>query len=493
MEISVPKEVRDVGVALARAGFEAYIVGGCVRDLLMGREPDDWDITTNAKPEDIQKLFTESFYENAFGTVTVVTESKKPALTYIEVTPYRAEAAYRDRRHPDNVTFAPSLEIDLQRRDFTVNAMALKLETRNMKHEARFRVVDLFGGEKDIARKIVRAVGDPEKRFEEDALRLMRAVRIAAVLGFSIEPPTEAAIKKHAGLLAFVSKERVRDELIKLLGAREPDRGLDMLRELGLLPHILPELLEGWGITQNKHHIYTVWEHNLRALRYAADQQWSLEVRMAALLHDVAKPRTKRGEGVDATFYGHDVVGAEMAAEVLDRLRFPKQFTEKVAKLVRHHLFYYNVGEVSESSVRRLIRNVGVEDMEELIEVRMCDRMGSGVPKAEPYKLRHFRFLVEKLMRDPVSVKMLRIKGEDVMRIAGIPPGPKVGFLLNIALEDVLDDPLKNRKEYLEKRIAELAAMSDKELNALAEEAKRKAAALEESEVGEIKKKHWVK
>jgi len=238
--------------------------------------------------------------------------------------------------------------------------------------------------------------------------------------------------------------------------------------------------------------VYTVWEHNLKAVKYAAEKKWPLDVRMAALFHDVAKPRCKRGEGPDSTFYGHDVVGAKMAKELLSRLKYPNQFVEKVAKLVRFHLFYYNVGEVSESSVRRLIKAVGLEDMEALIEVRICDRIGSGVPKAEPYKLRHFRFLVEKLSRDPISVKMLRITGDDVMRIAGMPPGPKIGFLLNILLEEVIDDPTRNRKKILEERVKELGAMIDEELQKLAADAKQKAIALEEQEVGVIKQKHWV-
>jgi tRNA nucleotidyltransferase (CCA-adding enzyme) len=262
---------------------------------------------------------------------------------------------------------------------------------------------------------------------------------------------------------------------------------------LRLLPYILKELEEGWNVGQNKHHVFTVWEHNVNALKHAAEKQWPLEVRLAALLHDIAKPRTKRGEGSNSTFYGHDIVGATMSKEMLHRLKYPRAVVEKVSKLVQYHLFYYNVDEVTESSVRRLIAKVGQEDMEDLIRVRICDRIGSGVPKAEPYKLRHFRFLVEKLSRDPVSVKMLKIKGEDVMRIAGIAPGPQVGFFLHILLEDVLDDPLLNRKTLLEKRMKELAAMNSEELQQLAEDAKKKTIALEQQEVGEIKKKHWVK
>lgn len=489
MKFTLPKEIQEIGSALESAGFEAYIVGGCVRDLLLKRTPTDWDIATNAHPEEIQKLFPNSFYENKFGTVSVTTESKHPALKVIEVTPFRADIGYSDRRHPDEIRFAKTLSDDLRRRDFTVNALALRIGSLRTEED---HITDLFQGIDDLKRYIIRAVGDPEKRFEEDALRLMRAVRLATVLGFEIEHATERAIKEHKGLLAFVATERIRDEFSKLLLADVPERGLEFMRRLGLLSLILPELEEGVGIGQNKHHIYTVWEHNLRALRQAADKNWSLEVRMAALLHDVGKPRAKEGDGPDSTFYNHEIIGAKMTWKILNRLKFSKEFSEKVTKLVRYHLFYYNVGEVSESSVRRLIRQVGREDMEDLIRVRICDRIGSGVPKAEPYKLRHFRFLVEKLSRDPISVGMLRVNGTDVMELAGIAPGPEVGFLLNILLEEVLDDPTLNRKEYLESRLRELSKMSDEELGALADQAKEKKMALEEAEIGEIKKKHWV-
>jgi len=484
-EIKIPKEIHEIGGVLQNAGFEAYAVGGCVRDLLIERAPADWDITTNASPEDIQRLFQNSFYENKFGTVTVVTESKKDSLKHVEITPYRADVSYSDKRHPDEVSFVRNIEEDLKRRDFTVNAIAIHLK--------ELQVVDLFGGQEDSKEKLIRAVGNADERFKEDALRLLRAARLATQLDFDIEPITASAIAKNAGLLRFVAVERVRDELSKLLASDMPDRGFEILRQLQLLPFVLKELAEGVGVGQNKHHIYSVWEHNLRAVQYAAEKKWSLEVRMAALLHDVAKPRCKKGDGPDSTFYGHDVVGARMAMEILGRLKYPKQFIEKVAKLVRYHLFYYNVDEVTESSVRRLIARVGLEDMEDLIQVRICDRIGSGVPKAEPYKLRHFRFLVEKLSRDPVSVKMLRVKGDDVMRITGIQPGPNVGFLLNILLEETIDDPSLNQKPKLEKRLQELGKMTDEELQKLASDAKKKTIALEEQEVGDIKKKHWVK
>ena len=385
--------------------------------------------------------------------------------------------------------FADKLEDDLKRRDFTTNALALQLG----RETSKLGVVDLFDGEKDLKNKIIRAVGNPKERFEEDALRIMRAVRFAAELGFSIEDKTRDALEAKKGLLEFVSKERVRDELIKIFETRRPSLGFELMRELGILKYVMPEVEEGWMVGQNKHHIYTVWEHNVRTMDYAAKEGWSLELRIASLLHDVAKPRTKEGDGPDSTFYNHQMVGAKMAAQILSRLRFSKKTIEKVVKLVRYHMFYYNVGEVTDSSVRRLLAKVGPDDMNDLINVRIAERIGSGVPKAEPYKLRHFRFMVEKLQRDPISVRMLKLNGDEVMKICEIPAGPKVGAVLDVLLEDVLDDPKLNDKDYLSGKAKELCAVSDSELSKMREDAKKKKVGFEEEEVGKIKKKYYVK
>ena len=377
----------------------------------------------------------------------------------------------------------------MKRRDFTTNALALQLG----RETSKLGVVDLFDGEKDLKNKIIRAVGNPKERFEEDALRIMRAVRFAAELGFSIEDKTRDALEAKKGLLEFVSKERVRDELIKIFETRRPSLGFELMRELGILKYVMPEVEEGWMVGQNKHHIYTVWEHNVRTMDYAAKEGWSLELRIASLLHDVAKPRTKEGDGPDSTFYNHQMVGAKMAAQILSRLRFSKKTIEKVVKLVRYHMFYYNVGEVTDSSVRRLLAKVGPDDMNDLINVRIAERIGSGVPKAEPYKLRHFRFMVEKLQRDPISVRMLKLNGDEVMKICEIPAGPKVGAVLDVLLEDVLDDPKLNDKDYLSGKAKELCAVSDSELSKMREDAKKKKVGFEEEEVGKIKKKYYVK
>ncbi len=290
MKFSAPKEVIAVAKTLAEGGFEAYLVGGCVRDVLLGREPKDWDIATNARPEEMQKLFPDSVYENDFGTVGVKTESEDPKLRVIEITTYRIEGKYTDKRHPDEVKFATKIEDDLARRDFTVNALAMNFAED---------VIDPFGGKDDLKKKVICTVGKPEERFGEDALRLMRAVRFAVELDFTIEPATRKAIEKLAGELEMIAKERVRDELIKILMTPSAAKGIILLEELGLLKYVLPELREGVGIGQNKHHIYTVFEHNVRALDYSAKKNYSLAVRMASLLHDVGKPLAKVGDGPD--------------------------------------------------------------------------------------------------------------------------------------------------------------------------------------------------
>ncbi len=482
--MEIPKEVKSVINRLKKQGFEAYIVGGCVRDFLTGVEPEDWDITTNAKPEQIQEVFPKSFYENKFLTVTVQTGSKK--IKEIEITTYRAEAKYTDKRHPDEIRFAESIEEDLKRRDFTINAMAAAIERNNLK------VIDHFNGQKDLKNKIIRAVGNPEERFKEDALRMLRAARLATVLNFKIEPKTAEAIAKNVSLLEAVSKERIREEFLKIIMADKADQGIELLRELGLLQYIIPELLEGYSVSQNKHHVYEVYEHNLLSLKYAAEKKFNKYVRIAALLHDIAKPKTKSGEGPDATFYNHEIVGAKITYKILNRLKFSKRDVEKITKLVRFHLFYYNVDEVGESSVRKLVRNTGIENMEELLQLRACDRIGSGCPKAEPYKLRHLKYLIEKTSQDPISVKMLKISGNDVMEILNIRPGPKIGWVLDVLLGEVLDKPENNKKEELKKKIKELGKLSDKGIQDLARKAKKEREKIEIKKDEMTKKKYWV-
>jgi poly(A) polymerase/tRNA nucleotidyltransferase (CCA-adding enzyme) len=498
----IPKEVKNVVGKLQKNGFEAYIVGGCVRDFLLARrskseggleqEPQDWDITTNAKPEEIRKIFPKSFYENKFLTVTVQTGSKNQRLSEIEITTYRLETKYTDKRHPDEVRFAKTLEEDLARRDFTINAIALEIfSTPNTKHLTP-KIIDPFNGQKDLKDKIIKTVGNPDDRFSEDALRMIRAIRFATTLGFTIEEKTASAIKKNAVWLKAISKERIRDEFLKIIMSDRPEEGIELLRESGLLQFIAPELLESYKITQNKHHIYDCWEHSLFSLKYTAQKKFNQNVRLAALFHDIGKPRVKRGEGLDSTFYNHEIVGARMTKEILETLKFSKKDIDKVVRLVRYHLFYYNAGEVTDSSVRRLVRNVGPENMEELLQVRQADRIGSGVPKAEPYKLRHLKYVVEKVSRDPISAKMLKVNGNDIMKLLEIKPGPKIGQILDILLGMVLLDPKKNKKDFLEKEVKKLAKLSEKELSSLAQGAKKEREEIETKEDKMTKQKYWV-
>ncbi len=522
-DTEIPKEVADVIQKLRDAGFEAYAVGGCVRDLLRGEKPADWDVTTSAKPEEIQTLFPESFYENKFFTVTVKTGSEDPVLKEVEVTTYRAEGRYTDKRHPDEVKPAKTLEEDLSRRDFTINAIALDIGTYNLQ-STTYNLIDPFGGQKDLEDKIIRAVGNPEERFNEDALRMMRAVRFAGRFGFSIEAKTQDAIRAHAGLLQAIAKERIRDELVKIIEDKNAKSALELAHDVGLLKYVLPELEEGIGMDQRGPHKYDVWEHNLRALDYAVSQNFSTRVRIAALLHDVGKARTRVRRAGIWTFYGHDVVGAKMAYQILMRLRFSEKEAEIIANLVRWHLFNYKLPtdeqykkdllamgedpnqkdiedsdadaqETTDSAIRRLIRNVGAEYIHDLVQVRMCDRIATGVPKAVPYRLRHFQFRVEKVLREgeATNVKMLAVNGTDVMERLGIPPGPRVGYILNTLLEEALDSPEKNTREYLLKRAEELHQISDEELAEMRKQVQERVQLLEEERVGEMKKKYYVK
>ena len=493
--MNIPQEIKKISSQLKKSGFEAYLVGGCLRDLILSEvegqlsKPKDWDIATNAKPEEIQKIFPDNVYENQFGTVGVKVETEDETLKVVEITTLRKEGKYTDKRHPDAITFAKTIKEDLSRRDFTINAIALKLDAATLNEN----LVDPFDGQTDLKKKIIRAVGNPEERFQEDALRLMRAVRFSAQLGFSIEFKTGQAVKNNSGLLEFIAKERIRVELEKLLMAKKAAEGVKEMEKLGLLRYVIPELREGIGVTQNKHHIYTVFEHNFRSLDYAAENNFPLDVRIASLLHDVGKPKAKEGDGPDCTFYGHQIVGARMTARILDRLRFAKKDLEKISLLVREHMFVYDPETVSLAGVRRLLRRVGAENIEDLLKLREADRIGSGVPKAQPYRLRYLKAMIEKVRKDPVSPKMLKINGNDVMTELKIEPGPKIGKILDILLEEILDDPKLNIKTKLTKRVEELNKLTERELDALAEKAKQKAEDVQKRIDEEIKKKYFVK
>ncbi len=496
----IPDEVSRVTETLEKNGFEAYLVGGCVRDLLLGREPKDWDITTNATPEEIIKSFPHTFYENNYGTVGVVNdETTNEKLKVVEVTPYRLESEYSDKRRPDSVSFSTNIADDLKRRDFTINALALKIDKGQVngatKGSFTGNILDLYNGQKDLKTGHIRTVGDAHERLSEDALRIMRAIRIAAELGFAVEDGTLAALKTHAPLLGKIAKERIRDEFIRILMSDTPMNALIMCRELGVIPFIAKELEEGYGVEQNQAHSYDVWEHLLRTVQHSADKKYRLEIRLAALFHDIGKPATRRfsRETNQFTFYGHEVVGARMTEKVLRNLNFPAKTIEFVVKLVRWHMFFSDTEQITLSAVRRMIANVGKEHIWDLIDVRLCDRIGTGRPKESPYRLRKYKAMIEEALRDPVSVAMLKIDGKKIMEVAQMEPNPKIGLILNSLMEEVLEDPKLNTEEYLEKRTLELAKLPDIELKKLAAIGKEKKNKAEEDEIAKIKGKHGVK
>ena len=477
------------------AGFEAFLVGGCVRDLFLERDAKDWDITTNALPEQIISLFGEkgmkTIYENSFGTVEVLDKERRDKgadVFSVEITPYRKEGVYSDKRHPDSVSFSQHIEDDLQRRDFTVNAMAYDPHHNTL--------IDLYRGQEDLEKKVIRTVGDSNERFQEDVLRILRAVRFSAQLGFFIEEKTAEALRKFSSQLPHISQERIRDEFTKLVDADYAKDGMEMLRAFGLLEHIVPELLESVGVEQGGIHRFDVWTHLVKSLEFATKEKYPLHIKFAALFHDIGKPASRRpaqGRGTkEWTFYGHEVIGAKMTDRILKRLRYSNEFREKVVKLVRYHMFFSDPESITLSAVRRLLRNVGEELIWDLIRLRKCDRIGTGRPKAEPYRLRKYEAMIEEVLRDPVSVKMLKINGDIMLGEMEMKPGPRIGWILHALLEEVLDDPKKNTLEYLKQRVKELNRLDDEELRTLGEAGKRKERELEEQELRKLNRKYHV-
>lgn len=485
MEFNIPKEVSRVTEALEKADFEAYLVGGCVRDILLGKTPKDWDITTNARPEQIEELFEETFYNNDFGTVGIVQKTDDPSLKVIEVTPYRTETTYSDARRPDSVEYSDSLEEDLQRRDFTMNAIAYNV--------SRETLTDPYKGQEDIVKRTIRAVGDPVERFEEDALRMLRAVRLSAELHFKIEENTRKAIKKTASLLDKISVERIRDEFIRIVMSDEPMNGLLESQELGILQYFAPDLEKAMGVTQNYAHKYDVFEHLLRTVQHSADKKFPLEVRLGALFHDISKPVSRRtpADKAQPTFYGHEVVGSRETKRLLTHLKFPKETIEKVTNLVRWHMFFSDPDEITLSAVRRMIRNVGEDNIWDLLNVRICDRIGSGRPKEQPFRFRKYKAMVEEALRDPLSVNMLKIDGKILME-NGIKAGPEIGYILHALLEEVLEDPKKNTAEYLKNTALELHKMPIEELENLGKSGQKRIKEEEEAAIKAIRDKLWV-
>ena len=491
-KFQIPQEVTHVTQTLEKAGFEAFLVGGCVRDLILNKEPKDWDVTTNAKPDEIIALFSKTFYENDFGTVGVVDENTTDEkLKVIEVTPYRIEGEYSDNRHPDIVTFSKNIEDDLKRRDFTMNSLAYST--------SKNEIIDLFGGEKDIKDKMIRTVGEAKARFTEDALRILRAIRFSAELGFEIEEDTEKSALEYGHLLANISRERVRDEFAKIILSNNPMEGLLSMKKFGLLKYIVPELENTIGVEQGGAHSYDVWEHLIRSLQHAADKKYDLDLRLSALFHDISKPESRRktknitGGNKEWTFYGHEVLGARKTKKILENLKYPNKTIDKVVKMIRWHMFFSDTEQITLSAVRRMIINVGRENIWDLMNLRICDRIGTGRPKEDPYRLRKYHAMIEEALRDPISVGMLKIDGKKIMEVCEITPGPKIGFVLHALLEEVLEDPSKNTAEYLENKAKELVLLPINELKALGDKGKESKEEADLEEVKKIRSSHKVK
>jgi tRNA nucleotidyltransferase/poly(A) polymerase len=449
MELKLPEKVIKVMKKFADSGAEIFVVGGAVRDLMIGREVKDWDFATNLTPEEMKKLFPKnSFYENIYGTFSIVLPDKE----ILEVTTYRTEREYSDSRHPDKVEWGKTIKEDLARRDFTINAIALELRITNYE----LRIIDNFNGQEDLKNKIIRTVGDPDTRFEEDALRMMRAIRITSQIKFTIEEKTFESIQKNAKLINKIAGERIRDELFKILLTDKPGDGIKLLKNSGLLGEIMPEILEGVDMAQKGHHIYNVWEHCLETLNNC--QTNDPITKLAALLHDSAKPIVAKGEGEERTFHNHEVVGSRVAVRIGKRLRLSNKELDQLFRLVRWHMFTVEDTQ-TDKAVRRFIRNVTVEYLDEMIALRRADRVGSGA-KETSWRWELFKKRLVEVQKQPFTVKDLKVNGQDVMEILKIKPSRKVGDVLDALFAEVEEDPSLNVREVLVEKIKKLGSDS---------------------------------
>lgn len=434
LHINIPEQAAVILNTLTSAGYEAYVVGGCVRDSLLGREPGDWDITTSARPEQVKALFHRTIDTGiAHGTVTVMVNHEG-----YEVTTYRIDGEYEDCRHPKEVQFTSQLTEDLRRRDFTINAMAYNPESG---------VIDKFDGISDLREKVIRCVGVPEERFDEDALRMMRAVRFSAQLGFDIDTPTCDAIRKKAGQLVNISAERIQMELVKILTSPNP-QFIQLACNLGITAVVLPEYDRIRGVSQRTpNHIFDVESHTLKTLEcIEADPV----LRLTMLIHDFGKPDVKRVvEGGREIFYKHPEISANYAEKILRRLKFDNDTRTRVVRLVKWHGLKYDA---SETSVRRALNRVGEDIFDDFIKVQRADIQGKN-PVVIPAKL---AFLEEKesvyhkVIEEGqcFTIKQLAIGGRDLIA-AGIEPGPLLGAVLDKLSEAVIDDQTLNEKEKL--------------------------------------------
>lgn len=530
MKLTLPFEVLFILRTLQQAGFEAFLVGGAVRDLIIQTATKaaaekaaviDYDFTTNAKPEEIQKLFPENFYENTFGTVGIthenlwqmlqklhlqlpeqnlaslyrayLTKQHRPTIIDLskasklheslaapeptadkltepkpfEITTFRADGTYDDHRRPNSVSWGKTVKDDLKRRDFTVNAMALKIPQSVLENffdqkvfpptikldPSQYQLVDPHQGMQDLAQKRVQAVGDPNIRFKEDALRMLRAIRFAVQLEMEIDSKTLKAIKEHAPLIEHISWERIQDEFFKMLISPLPKRGIELMDQVGLLTFILPELLEAKGIEQGGHHNTDVWVHTLDAVNTCPSPDPI--VRFATLLHDIGKPRTQKimPDG-KITFYNHEIVGSRMASKIAQRFKLSKKDTNRIFTLVRYHMFYYQP-ENTDAAIRRIMRSVGLVNLDDILDLREADRLGSGARKTS-WRLEEMKERMVSQLNQPMDVRDLAINGDDLMKEFKLKPGKKIGEILNQLFEEVLEKPELNDTQILLKRAKQL-------------------------------------
>lgn len=452
--ITLPQSAEVIIDAFQKAGFECYAVGGSVRDLLLSLPTKGWDFTTNATPEQILELFPDSFYDNQFGTVGIKIRKEKPApkteeaeITDIyEVTTYRSEEGYGDHRHPDKITWGKTLTEDLSRRDFTINAIAFDGK----------KLIDPYDGQADLVNKRIRTVGTPDDRFGEDALRMLRAVRFAARLGFAIEDESAEAIKRHAPLIEKISAERIRDEFLKILTAAHAADAVLVLKNLGLLHFILPELEVAFATPQKspkRHHIYDVGTHSVMAMKFCPSDD--PVVKLATLVHDLGKPKTfRKDESGVITFYNHEVISARIAKNVGARLRLSRKQTDLLITLVRWHQFSVDERQ-TDSALRRFIRRVGKENLEHMLALRIGDRLGGGASETS-WRLELYKKRLEEVQQLPFTVADLNIDGNDIMKSFDVRPGPIIGKALDALFAEVENGTLPNEREALLARLEEL-------------------------------------
>lgn len=441
--ITIPNQVKDFLKIFNKNGFKIYIVGGAVRDFLLNKPVDNWDFATDATPEQIQKLFPDSFYNNTYGTVSVpikLATSHQSPVTILEITPFRKESEYTDLRHPEKISWAKTIEEDLSRRDLTINAIAY--DGKN--------IIDPYHGQQHLKQKLIVAVGDPNKRFNEDALRLLRAVRFASQLGFLIEDDTRNSIQKNASLITKISWERIRDEFLKILESDHPAEGIFFLKNTGLLTYILPEVDICFTIPQKspkRHHVYDVGTHLVMALKHCPSKDPI--TRFATLIHDIGKAKTfhKDEKTKLITFYNHEVVGKKQAEIIADRFKLSNKQKDKLVTLVAEHQF--TVTELlTDKAIRRFIRSVTKEYLQDMLDLRTGDRIGSGV-KPTSWRLDLFKKRLIEVQKEPFKITDLKISGNDVMEILNLKPGPKVGEILKKLFDQVVEGKIKNEKDLL--------------------------------------------